>query len=162
MGNLKFGATACTAILAIAATPSAAEPLCWNAKTIEAAKLRQLDVMLLVGSLRCRKGPSDYRAAYDGFLLQHRAMLGRANLEILSEMRGALGAAGAADALDRASVRMANHYGETSAVGCAELGQVAAALARSSAEALPRAAQVLIGKDAVLASCGVQVAVAGR
>ena len=162
MGNFKFGATACAAILAIAATPCAAEPLCWNAKTIEAAKLRQLDVMLMVGSLRCRNGPSDYRAAYDGFLSQHRAMLGHANFEILSEMRGVLGAAGAADALDKASVRMANRYGESSALGCSDLGLVTDALARSSGDALPRAAQLLVGKEVVLASCAVQMAAAGR
>lgn len=162
MGKLKFGATASAAILAIAATPAAAGPLCWNARTIEAAKLRQLDVMLMVGSLRCRKGPSDYRAAYDGFLQQHRAMLGHANFAILSELRGGLGAAGAAEALDKASVRMANHYGQNAAIGCAELGQVTAALARSSGEALPHAAHVLVGKDAVLPSCAVQVAAAGN
>ena len=114
----------------------------------------------MVGSLRCRTGAQDYRASYDRFLLRHRPLLGQVNQAILTEMRGKLGSIGALEALDQASVRMANQYGEQASYGCGDLGQVAAALADSGDEALPKAADVLVGEDVALEECTVRVAVA--
>ncbi|MBX9885158.1 MAG: S-adenosyl-L-homocysteine hydrolase [Novosphingobium sp.] len=127
---------------------------------MRAAKLRQLDIMLMVGSLRCRTTGQDYRAAYDRFLDHHRPSLGKANLAILSEMRAKLGAVGALQTLDQASVRMANRYGQQAGYGCGDLGEVTAALARSSGEALVHAADMLVGEDVALEACPVQVAAA--
>ncbi len=164
----RTGSVLCTiassALLMMAATPalaaSGAAPGCWSAQLVQAAKLRQLDVLLMVGSLRCRSGAHDYRAAYDNFLLKHRPLLGKVNQAILTEMRTKLGSVGALDALDQASVRMANHYGEQTAFGCSDLSEVTAALAASGSDALPKAADVLVGEDVALQSCPVQVAVA--
>jgi hypothetical protein len=148
--------------LATTTTTSAmAAPTCWSADLVRAAKLRQLDVMLMVGSLRCRTSGQDYRAAYDRFLLRHRPMLSKANMAILGEMRTRLGSVGALETLDKASVRMANRYGEQAGYGCADLGEVTAALADSGGEALPNAAEMLVGEDVALEACPVQVAVAG-
>jgi hypothetical protein len=155
-------AAASGALLMMAATPalaaSGAGASCWSAELVQAAKLRQLDVLLMVGSLRCRSGAYDYRAAYDRFLLKHRPLLGKVNQAILTEMRTKLGPVGALDALDQASVRMANHYGEQTSFGCGDLGEVAAVLAVSGSEALPKAADVLVGEDVALEGCPVQVA----
>ncbi len=116
--------------------------------------------MLMVGSLRCRSTAQDYRAAYDRFLLRHRPVLSKANLAILSEMRVKLGPVGALDTLDKASVRMANRYGEQGGYGCADLGEVTAALADGGGEALAHAADMLVGEDVALEACPVEVAVA--
>ncbi len=142
------------------ASAASAAPSCWSAEMERAARLRQLDVMLMVGSLRCRSTAQDYRAAYDRFLLRHRPVLGRANLRMLSEMRLKLGFAGAAESLDKASVRMANRYGQEGGYGCADLAEVTAALARSGPEALTDAADMLVGDDVTMATCPVQVATA--
>jgi hypothetical protein len=155
-----YKAAASGALLAMASTPAVAAPGCWSAELLQAAKLRQLDVMLMVGSLRCRTSGQDYRASYDRFLLRHRPMLGKVNQAILTEMRAKLGPIGALEALDQASVRMANQYGEQASYGCNDLGQVTAALADSGDEALPKAADVLVGEDIALTGCPVQVAVA--
>jgi len=160
MGKSLFTAAASGALLVMASTPALAAPSCWSAELVQAAKLRQLDVMLMVGSLRCRTGGQDYRAAYDRFLLRHRPMLGKVNQAILAEMRGKLGAIGALDALDQASVRMANQYGEQAAYGCGDLAEVTTALADSADEALPKAADILVGEAVALEGCPVQVAVA--
>ncbi len=160
MRKALFTIVAGGALLAVAGTPALAAQSCWSAQLVQAAKLRQLDVMLMVGSLRCRSGAQDYRAAYDRFLLRHRPLLGKVNQQILGEMRAKLGSVGALDALDRASVRMANHYGEQAAYGCRDLGEVTAALADSGPDALPKAADVLIGEDVALDSCPVLVAAA--
>ncbi len=159
MSKSLFTAAASGALLVLASAPALAAPACWSAELVQAAKLRQLDVMLMVGSLRCRTGAQDYRASYDRFLLRHRPLLGRVNQAILAEMRGKLGPIGALEALDQASVRMANQYGEQASFGCNDLGQVAAALADSGDDALPKAADVLVGEDVALQGCPVQVAV---
>ena len=160
MSKSFLAAAASAALLVVASTPAAAAPGCWSSGLVQAAKLRQLDVMLMVGSLRCRTGGQDYRASYDRFLMRHRSMLGKVNQAILAEMRGKLGAIGALEALDQASVRMANQYGEQAAYGCSDLAEVTAALADSADEALPKAADVLVGENVALEGCPVQVAVA--
>jgi len=150
------------AITLTASAPAVAAPACWSANLLNAARLRQLDVMLMVGSLRCRTSAQDYRASYDRFLQRHRPQLGKANMAMRGEMRTQLGAAGALEMLDRISVRMANRYGEQAGYGCADLGELAAALANSGDEALPHAADVLVGEDIALDVCPVQLAAAAQ
>ena len=142
------------------AAPASAASACWSAELVRAARLRQLDVMLMVGSLRCRTTAQDYRTAYDRFLFRHRPMLSKANLAMLGEMLK-LGSVGASDTLDRASVRMANQYGQQAGYSCAELGEVTSALAKGGPESLTHAAEVLIGEGVALVPCPVQVATAG-
>lgn len=156
--NTFCGAALAGALMATSTAPAMAAPTCWSADLVRAAKLRQLDVMLMVGSLRCRGTAQDYRAAYDRFLLRHRPLLGNANLAILGEMRVRLGSVGALQALDQASVRMANRYGEQAGYGCADLAELTAALADSADGALPHAAEMLVGEDVALVACPVQVA----
>lgn len=160
LARMITGGTIACAMAASAATSATAAPSCWSADLVRAAKLRQLDVMLMVGSLRCRSTGQDYRAAYDRFLLRHRPALGKANQAILGEMRLKLGPVGALDTLDRASVRMANRYGEQAGYGCGELGEVTAALAETGGEALVSAAETLVGEDVALEACPVQMAAA--
>lgn len=148
------------ALVVTSAAPALAAPACWSVDLVRSAKLRQLDVMLMVGSLRCRSTAQDYRAAYDRFLLRHRPTLGKANLAMLGEMRLKLGQIGAQHSLDKASVRMANRYGQQAGYGCRELGEVTAALAERGGEALAEAAEMLIGEDVALIPCPVQVATA--
>ena len=160
MTKTVCAAGAAAALAVSAAEPALAAPACWSANLVGAAKLRQLDVMLMVGSLRCRSTAQDYRAAYDRFLLRHRPQLGKANMAILGEMRARIGSVAALQMLDQASVRMANRYGEHAGYGCAELGEVTAALADSGDEALPNAAEMLVGEDVALEACPMQIAVA--
>lgn len=165
MGFRRFaGSLSCAAIagaLVLTNTaPASAASACWSADLVRAARLRQLDVMLMVGSLRCRTTAQDYRTSYDRFLVRHRPMLSKANLAMLGEMRLKLGSIGASDMLDRASVRMANQYGKEGGYSCAELGEATAALATGGPEALTHAADVLIGEDVALVPCPVQVATA--
>lgn len=157
----KPGAAAFAAMIALALAGQAqAASNCLTGAALDAAKLRQLDVMLLVSSLRCRKGVDDFRAEYDSFLLRNRAELGVANRRILSELSPRLGARGAMDALDRMSVSLANRYGQDSATAsCSELKQTAAALgAPHDAGALVAAADYLIGDDVDTVACAIRYA----
>lgn len=158
--RMLSSATIAGALAVTTTTSAVAAPACWSADLVRAAKVRQLDVMLMVGSLRCRSTGQDFRAAYDRFLLRHRPALGTANMAILREMRAKLGSVGALDTLDRASVRMANRYGDQAGYGCADLGEVTTALAESGGDALVQAADTLVGEDVALEACPVQVVVA--
>lgn len=143
---------------AMAATSANIDAPCWNASSIEAAKLRQLDVMLLVGSLRCRANANDFRPEYDAFLTKHRTELGKANQIILTDFRNRVGAVNAFNALDKASVKMANGYGEQSGIGCRDLKQLAGALATAETADLPHAADVMVGQEVQANACPAQVA----
>jgi len=159
-------AKGCCAALALAAQITAfAAPAhagaCWTERTVAAAQLRQLDVMLMVGSLQCRTGADDYRADYDRFLLRHRDYLGTANHLILDDISGRVGPLAAMDALDHASVRMANHYGMHSTYGCHELKLVAISLANSADEELDHAADVMVGPELEDGGCASGAAIAG-
>jgi len=133
---------------------------CLTGAALDAAKLRQLDVMLLVSSLRCRTGSDDFRNEYDSFLIRNRGELGVANRRILSELSPQLGARGAANALDKLSVALANHYGQHSATApCAVLKGAAAELGRPhGAGALVAAADRYIGNDVTVSACAIRVA----
>ena len=149
------------AVGAMALAPAQAAE-CWSTSTVAAAKVRQLDVMLMVGSLRCRAGADDFRIDYDSFLTHHHDMLGVANRTILSDLGQSLGPVGALAALDQASVRMANHYGDSAQFGCHELKMVAAALAQGPDSDIPHAADVLVGQDVIEAACDVRVVASGN
>jgi len=55
---------------------------------------------------------------------------------------------------------VANRYGEQAGYGCADLGELTAALADSGGEALPQAADMLVGEDVALEACSVRMAAA--
>lgn len=156
----KWGVAALAAVMTMTASAQAQAAACLTGEALNGAKLRQLDVMFLVSSLRCRTGADDFRVEYDGFLTRNRAELGVANRAILAQLTPTLGVRGATDALDRMSVSLANLYGQNSATAsCAELKREAASLARPhGAGVLLAAAERLIGEDAEASTCSVRLA----
>jgi len=88
----------------------------------EAAKLRQLDIMLMVSSLRCRFGDDNFQADYTRFADNHSARMATEFNTLQADYAAHLGATGANRALDRISVGMANQYGQGHPwLGCGEL-----------------------------------------
>lgn len=95
-----------------------------------AEQLRRLDIMLMVTSLRCRKGPDDFQPDYNRFSAAHLQTMNAASRQLKSGMEKQLGTKGAARRLDQISVGMANDYGNGHPwLGCAELKQVTQELA---------------------------------
>jgi len=95
-----------------------------------AEKLRRLDIMLMVTGLRCRKTADDFQADYGQFTRRKMATLNQANAELRSQFAAHSGEKGAARALDRMSVVMANEYGNGHPwLNCGELRQVTRSLA---------------------------------
>lgn len=112
-----------------------------------AEKLRKLDIMLMVTSLRCRTTADNFQAEYQDFTTNHIAELNQAATEMREDLVGEYGNTGSARMLDRMSTVMANAYGQGHPwLSCHELKQVTANLAEvHGRETLVEAADQLLG-----------------
>ena len=92
---------------------------------ITAEKLRKLDIMLMVSSLRCRYGADNFQPEYRQFSAKHLGALNSASRTLQADLTKRHGAKGAKRKLDTISVGMANRYGLGHPwLGCGELKQV--------------------------------------
>ncbi len=122
------------------ATPAGA------ADTANAEKLRQLDIMLMVTSLRCRTTPDNFQLEFQRFEAAHLDALNEATRDMRESLVARHGLTGATRALDRMSTVMANQYGRGHPwLGCAELRVATRILANMRGrEALVEAADQLL------------------
>lgn len=126
--------------LSMLAAPAMAQPLSG------AEKLRRLDMMLMVTSLRCRTTPDDFQADYRNFTSDQSAYLQKANADLRRQFAGQAGDREANRALDRISTDMANQYGTGHPwMNCAQLGKATRELAGGKDEA-----SLLAGADRFL------------
>ncbi|MDR7103446.1 S-adenosyl-L-homocysteine hydrolase [Croceicoccus sp. BE223] len=138
----KFFAAAATAAMVLGAAVPA------QANTGNAEKLRKLDIMLMVTSLRCRHGSSNFQRDYDKFAVKHNVAMQGAAKTLQASYGGKLGAKGAMRKLDTLSVGMANQYGQGHPwLDCAELKEVTQNLAseKDSSRLLAAADELLAG-----------------
>jgi hypothetical protein len=137
-------ATACAMALGAAAPAMASDAL------IGAEKLRKLDIMLMVTSLRCRTTADSFSVEYGQFTTNHLAELNEASDTLRGDFARRLGPVGSARALDRVSTVMANQYGQGHPwLSCRELKSVTSELAQlRGEEALLDAADDLLGDGA--------------
>jgi hypothetical protein len=150
----KFTLPALIAGLLLAVAPAAQAAACYSAASLPAAKLRHLDVMLMVSALRCRTGADNFQADYELFVDHNRGALSAANHAMLDDLAGHMGAARASAEMDKLSVMMANHYGSGSGVGCHELRMIVQDLSSShETAALADAAEALVGEAALEQAC---------
>jgi hypothetical protein len=124
-----------------------------------AEKVRGLNLMLMVTSLRCRTTPDDFQAGYASFVRKQLKTINRASAELHSELAIRYGRAGAQAAYDRLSTRLANAYGLGHPwLNCAQLRTLTDELADSPSEA-----SLAVAADELLAPSGdPQIALAGR
>ncbi len=138
---------ACSMMLAAPAT----------AGTIDSAeKIRKLDIMLMVTSLRCRKGANNFQADYERFSSSHLAELNQASNTLKADLSKRQGPAGAKKALDKISTGMANAYGNGHPwLDCAGLKEVTRDLA-----AKKQPGMLLAAADTYLSPSGGRVTLA--
>ena len=149
-----LGVSASLAIMLTAVAPAQA------AGSLDGAeKLRRLDIMLMVTSLRCRTGSDNFQAEYQNFTASHLPELNQASDELRQDMASRYGSAGSARALDRISTVMANAYGQGHPwLNCHDLKSVTSDLARARGRStLEEAADQLLGDGR-----GVELAYARR
>lgn len=115
-------AVAMLTLTAISATP--AQAACWSETAVAAAKVRDLETMLMVGALRCRAHDYALLNDYNRFVNASRAALTAVN----DTLRGQFASAGGLNAYDRYVTAIANRYGAGAAgLGCADMASILSA-----------------------------------
>ncbi len=154
--NYKMGAAA---VIAAAMTLAVSPSISAQVEMTSAEKIKKLDIMLMVSSLRCRNGPDNFRPAYQRFNTRHLNSLNGAHREVQTQLAMRHGHRGAKRVLDRLSVSMANQYGQGHPwMSCAELSAATIRLADTGgpAELLDAADHMLGHRPAT--DTGLQIA----
>lgn len=96
---------------------------CWSATAVEAAKVRDLETMIMVSALRCRLGGTDFLGKYNQFIRSSRAALTEAN----DTLRAHFVAAGSGlNGYDRYVTSLANRYGAgAEGLNCRDMASIA-------------------------------------
>jgi hypothetical protein len=150
MNRISGVAAGLVAISMVFAAPASAQSV------DSAEKIRKLDIMLMVTSLRCRKGVDNFQKDYERFSASHLAELNAASNTLKADLSKRQGAVGAKKALDKISVGMANAYGNGHPwLDCAGLKQVAQELASQKKPGV-----LLAAADTYLSDRGGRVALA--
>lgn len=148
---MKFLKYLATGLVALSATAMPAV----GQSSSSAERVRRLDMMLMVTSLRCRTTADNFQADYRNFTQRQYASLQKANADLRRQF-AAKGEQGANRELDRISTDMANRYGLGHPwMNCAQLGKATRELVAITGEApLVAAADRLLGNSppATLAS----------
>jgi len=111
-------------MISVLAVPAQAAT-CWKERHVAAAKVRDLETMLMVSALRCRLSGQDFLADYNGFIRQSRSALVDVNERLRAHFQEAVGAAGALDAYDRYVTSIANGYGAgVTGLGCVDMQSI--------------------------------------
>lgn len=115
------------AAMALAAVmfSSQAQAACWSANEVSAAKVRDLETMLMVSALRCRTSGHDFLADYNAFVRGSRVTLTRVNDELRGHFATEVGAREALNAYDRYVTTIANRYGAgAGTLNCADFAAI--------------------------------------
>lgn len=118
------------AALALAAT-MVAHPAqaCWTGIEQDAAKVANLNTMMMVSALRCRNGQDNFLTEYNMFVRHNNSVLGAQNATVRSHFVRINGARAAESAMDRFVIGIANNYGAGhDTMGCSQLRQLAVEL----------------------------------
>jgi hypothetical protein len=120
------------ALIALAAT-MVAHPAqaCWTNSEQDAAKVANLNMMMMVSALRCRHGQDNFLNEYNRFVSSNNAVLGSQNAAVRSHFARINGSKGADAAMDKFVIGIANNYGGGhESLGCAQLKVIAGDLAK--------------------------------
>lgn len=163
MGTLRAAAIAALGIVLTAGQAQAAANDCWSAQEISAAKVRDLQTMLMVAGLRCRTSGIDVLAGYNRFVVINRSAIIEANSRLKLHFSSAYGAVEGQRSYDRFTTALANAYGAggSGAGDCndmADLAEDAAAARGSMAALLSLADKRGIRPDTPSRRCSVEMA----
>jgi hypothetical protein len=82
----------------------AAQAACWTPQDADAARVRDLETMLMVASLRCRLSGQNFMPSYNAFVRESRPALSTVNERLRNHF-------GSLDGYDRYVTGVANRYG---------------------------------------------------
>ena len=123
VSQMKKAMVIACSVLSLASTPVNAA--CWTQNEVAAAKVRDLDTMLMVSGLRCRFKSTALLDTYNAMVVRHRRPLSEANARLQGHFATVIGGA---TALDRYITRVANRYGaDAESLTCESLHSIAVA-----------------------------------
>jgi hypothetical protein len=106
---------------------------CWTNAEGDAAKVANLNMMMMVSALRCRNGQDNFLNEYNRFVRSNNAVLGAQNAIMKGRFARINGVKAAEGAMDKYVITLANHYGSGhESMGCAELKNLAGNLSQKS------------------------------
>jgi hypothetical protein len=122
MKNAFKRGVAALVLAAVSVTP--AQAACWNDAAVSAAKVRDLETMLMVSALRCRAADNAMLKAYNRFVTQSRPALAAVNQTLRDHFAGS----GGLNAYDRYVTAIANRYGAgATGLGCDDMSSILSA-----------------------------------
>ncbi len=106
---------------------AAASNGCWSPGTISAAKVRDLQTMLMVAALRCHGSGTNVLASYNRFVKSNRTSLMQANTVLKTHFNQSYGKVEGQRRYDRFTTALANAYGAGGAgsSACDEMADLA-------------------------------------
>ena len=117
-----------TVVCGLAAAVIIAAPAhaaCWRTDEVAAAKVRDLDTMLMVSSLRCRTVDAAMVTRYNSFVVKNRVPLTQANVTLRARFAAQVGRAAALNAYDKYITKVANRYGAgAEGLSCADFAAI--------------------------------------
>lgn len=119
---MRFVAKLAATAAATAMVATSAQAGCWSEAEYRAAHVKELEVMLLVESLKCRATPANFIEDYNRFIEVSRPTLTKVNATMKGHFAGEVGARGADNAFDSYLIKVANRYGGASA--CADMAAI--------------------------------------
>jgi hypothetical protein len=136
MGKRLGAAIAGAALMVSAVSGTAQAADCWQAHEVSAAKVRDLQTMLMVAALRCRTSNDRILAAYNRFMTEDMALVTTANTRLKKHFMGAYGQIEGQREYDRFTTVLANNYGSdgASAESCADFTDLADSAAQIGRE----------------------------
>lgn len=112
--------------------PAFAQP-CWSGDALAAAKVRELQAMMMAVTLRCAAHGASIHDAYNGFVTANMDRLNAASATLRQQFGRGAGGAGQAG-YDRYTTELSNRYGSghTSTASCAAFAEIAARATRGA------------------------------
>ena len=133
----KFVAAVIAAMMPLAPASAAS---CWKPVAVEAAQIRDFEMMLMVSALRCRATGNNFLPAYNRFIRDKRDALTQVNDELRDHFRSEVGPVGALGAYDNYVTGLANIYGAgADGLACRDLQSIT-----DAANALPASRSALL------------------
>jgi hypothetical protein len=105
MGNFIKSTLAAAVLVAVPVT--SVQAACWSESAISAAKVRDMETMLMVSALRCRNANPNILPAYNAFVRSSRVALTKVN----NTLRRQFADQGGLNGYDRYVTSIANRYG---------------------------------------------------
>lgn len=134
-GALRNGIGMAAALAVLAAVPARAGP-CWTEAALDAARVQELQVMLLGVNLRCKAAGIDIEAQHDQFLIRHAGIFAAIDQMLKAQFDDGADRRGHGE-FATYMTRLGNYYGvgRTDAGTCAIFGALASDLSKDGTSA---------------------------